>query len=70
MRASWKAFLAAGLMVGSSCFAAATKPNIVVIVADDLGYADVGCQGQSRDVKTPNIDSIAKGGVVGVHMNF
>src|SRR5580765_831073 len=38
-------------------------PNIVVIVADDLGYADVACQGQSRDVKTPNIDSIAANGV-------
>src|SRR5205085_11906043 len=38
-------------------------PNVVIIVADDLGYADVGCQGQSRDVRTPNIDSIAKAGV-------
>src|SRR6188472_1470280 len=39
-----------------------TRPNIIVIVADDLGYADLGCQG-STDAKTPNIDSLAKNGV-------
>src|SRR6188472_1058727 len=39
-----------------------TRPNIIVIVADDLGYADVGCQG-SNDAKTPNIDSLAINGV-------
>jgi arylsulfatase A-like enzyme len=36
---------------------------VVVIVADDLGYADVGAQGLSKDVRTPNIDSIAANGV-------
>lgn len=38
------------------------KPNILVILADDLGYADLGCQG-SPDVKTPNIDSLARNGI-------
>ena len=38
------------------------KPNIVIIVADDLGYADLGCQG-CKDIATPHIDSIAKNGV-------
>jgi len=38
------------------------KPNILVIFADDLGYADLGCQG-SPDVKTPLIDSLAANGV-------
>ena len=38
------------------------KPNIVLIVADDLGYADLGFQG-GRDVPTPNLDAIAAGGV-------
>lgn len=38
------------------------KPNIVLIVADDLGYADVGYHG-CRDVPTPHIDSIARAGV-------
>ena len=41
---------------------AADKPNIIVILADDLGYADLGCQG-CKDIPTPNIDSIAAGGV-------
>jgi arylsulfatase A-like enzyme len=39
------------------------KPNVVLIVADDLGYADLSCQGQSKDVKTPSIDSLAAGGI-------
>jgi arylsulfatase A-like enzyme len=38
------------------------KPNILVIVADDLGYADIGANG-CQDVPTPHIDSIAKNGV-------
>lgn len=42
---------------------AADKPNIIYIVADDLGYADIGAQQLSKDVKTPNIDSIATKGV-------
>ncbi len=42
---------------------AARTPNVIVILADDLGYADVGAQGVSKDVKTPNIDSIAANGV-------
>ncbi len=39
----------------------AVPPNIVVIVADDLGYHDLGVQG-STDIPTPQIDSIAKAG--------
>ncbi|MEW6211032.1 MAG: sulfatase-like hydrolase/transferase, partial [Acidobacteriota bacterium] len=40
----------------------ARRPNILLIVADDLGYADLGVQG-CKDIPTPNIDSIARGGV-------
>lgn len=42
--------------------AANAKPNILLIVADDLGYADVGVHG-CKDFATPNIDSLAKNGV-------
>lgn len=38
------------------------RPNIIVIMADDLGYADVGVQG-CRDVATPHLDALANAGV-------
>ena len=43
--------------------AAPERPNVVLIMADDLGYADTGYRG-SRDMVTPHIDSIAQGGVL------
>src|ERR1700686_152029 len=42
--------------------AQAGKPNIVFILADDLGFADVSCYGQ-RDYTTPNVDRLALEGV-------
>ncbi|MGI6455945.1 MAG: arylsulfatase [bacterium] len=38
------------------------KPNIIYIMADDLGYGDLGCYGQKR-IKTPNIDRMAQEGL-------
>ena len=41
---------------------AADKPNIIIFLADDLGYADIGVNG-CIDIPTPHVDAIAKGGV-------
>ncbi|MDO8541307.1 MAG: sulfatase-like hydrolase/transferase [Opitutaceae bacterium] len=43
--------------------AAAAKPNVIVILADDQGYADLSTQGVKADVKTPHIDRLAREGV-------
>lgn len=40
----------------------AQKPNIIIILADDLGYGDLGCYG-SKTINTPFIDQLAKEGV-------
>ena len=45
------------------CAADSGKPNILLIVADDLGYGELGVQGFTKEIPTPQIDSIAKGGV-------
>lgn len=39
------------------------KPNVIVILADDMGYADLSCQGSVDDVRTPHIDTLAQNGV-------
>lgn len=39
------------------------KPNILVIVADDLGWGELTSQGIAKDIPTPNIDSIARNGI-------
>lgn len=54
---------AAALLPSTSLFAAEDrKPNVIVILADDMGYADMGTHG-CKDVPTPHLDSIAKNGV-------
>lgn len=57
---------AAGMLLagGLSCSKRAgdSRPNIIYILADDLGYAEVGCYGQEK-IQTPNIDRIAREGL-------
>lgn len=51
------------LLVPSMAAAAAEekRPNIVILLADDLGYSDLGCYGS--EIRTPNLDSLAANGV-------
>ena len=62
-----RSLTAAGLVgLGSSGRAAngpIERPNIVLILADDLGYGDLGCYGATK-VKTPNIDRLATEGAL------
>ena len=60
--ALFTALLLAPLAVLSAADAPKQKPNIIVILADDMGYADIGVHG-CKDIPTPNIDRLAKGGV-------
>ena len=60
----------AGVLVQSGCTPRekidkeklSKRPNIVIILADDLGFGDVGCYGSVR-IKTPNIDRLAASGL-------
>jgi len=48
-------------MLAPSLWAAATKPNILVILADDMGFSDLGCYG--GEIATPNLDGLATNGL-------
>ena len=52
--------LAACLLLTPSLLAAG-HPNIVLIMADDMGYTDIGCYGS--EIRTPTLDRLAEGGV-------
>src|SRR5436305_1240553 len=56
--------IAAVLPLFAVCPAAAEprKPNVVILLADDMGYADAGFQG-CKDVPTPHLDALAASGV-------
>ncbi len=56
--------LLAPLLIASA--SAASKPNIIFILADDLGYGEVGCYGQEK-IKTPHLDQLAKEGLRFTH---
>src|SRR4249920_4217612 len=38
-----------------------TKPNVLIILADDMGFSDAGCYG--GEIQTPNLDALAKNGL-------
>lgn len=53
---------ATALLLASATCSAAERPNIVLILADDLGHGDIGCYG-APDIRTPNVDRLAKEGI-------
>lgn len=55
-----KFFLSLFSLAFCSFVAGADRPNVVVLLADDLGYQDIGCY--DGPVKTPSLDALAKGG--------
>ena len=57
----FKTLLCALCLIPSARAFAVEKPNILYIVADDLGYSDLGCYG--GEVRNPNLDKLAAGGV-------
>ena len=57
----------ASLLALCSPLFAESKPNIILIYTDDHGHADLGIHGVMKDIKTPNLDALARSGVVATH---
>ncbi|HBO51560.1 MAG TPA: arylsulfatase, partial [Planctomycetes bacterium] len=57
----YPAILLTLLFSTSNVQAAAKRPNIIIMMADDMGFSDIGCYGS--EIKTPNLDGLAGGGV-------
>lgn len=55
------AFLVFGAFVSSAAVGAESKPNLLLIVADDMGFSDAGCYG--GEIRTPNLDALAARGL-------
>jgi arylsulfatase A-like enzyme len=53
--------------VTTSSVAFSSQPNIILFYTDDHGYADLGIQGYENDLKTPNLDALARTGVLAKH---
>ena len=54
-------FCVALLLTGFASLALAERPNVLVVMVDDLGFSDIGCYG--GEIETPNLDRLAAGGL-------
>ena len=65
MKLNWTSLmlLSLGLATAPVPAADASRPNILLILADDLGYGDVRCYNDQSKVATPNIDRLAREGM-------
>ncbi|SVE34299.1 uncharacterized protein METZ01_LOCUS487153, partial [marine metagenome] len=54
-------FLSLILAFGCLAVGAAERPNVILIMVDDMGFSDLGYHG--GEIDTPNLDALAKGGV-------
>lgn len=48
--------------LAQTCGTTTDKPNVIIILADDLGYGDLECYG-AKNVQTPNINKLAQSGI-------
>lgn len=55
-----QSLLVATLLIGAICAQAADRPNVLLVMADDLGFSDLGCYG--GEIETPVLDALAAGG--------
>jgi arylsulfatase A-like enzyme len=62
-----KRFLSVFLCALCGFTQAADKPNIILFYTDDHGHADLGIHGVVKDIQTPNLDALARSGVVATH---
>ena len=51
------------IILGFPAYGAADRPNVVIILADDLGYGDLGCYNADSNIPTPNLDRLATEGM-------
>lgn len=59
------ALLLVGANAQANAAAGAARPNIILILSDDMGYSDLGCYGS--EIQTPNLDALAKAGLRYTH---
>ena len=62
---TWKLtlFTLPSLILGGGCNKPAEKPNIILILADDLGYGDLECYNTESKIPTPYLNQMARDGI-------